>query len=88
MHERMKKMTPGIAGLPTPKKPKRNTHANIDMSMTPLMPNFLRQKGIIRIQSASLICEMEVSNVALFAAKELAIAASTLPLKLVMNGPA
>ena len=38
MHERMNMITPGIAGLPMPKKPKRNTQANIDMSITTLMP--------------------------------------------------
>ena len=88
MHDRMKSITPGIAGLPTPNNPKRNTHANIDISMTPLMPKRFRKKGMSSIQSASLTCEMELSSVALLAAKELATKASVLPLKLVMNGPA
>ena len=81
-------MTPGMAGLSMPKNPKRNTHANIDMSMTTLMPKRFRKKGIIRMQRASLICDIDVSSVALLAANDVAIAASALPLKLVMNGPA
>ena len=51
-----------------PKKPKRNTHANIDISITILMPKRFKKKGIIRMHSASLICEIEVSSVALLAA--------------------
>ena len=51
-----------------PKKPKRNTHANIDISITILMPKRFKKKGIIRMHRASLICEMEVSSVALLAA--------------------
>ena len=77
-----------MAGLPNPKNPNRNTQANMDMSMTTLMPNRLRKKGIIRMQRASLICEMEVSRVALLAANEDAMTGSALPLKLVMKGPA
>ncbi|CUQ60492.1 Uncharacterised protein [Segatella copri] len=38
MHERIKKVTPGNAGLPNPKKPNRKTHANMAMSITTLMP--------------------------------------------------
>ena len=52
-----------------PKNPKRNTHANIDISITILMPKRFKKNGIIRMQRASLICEILVSNVALFAAK-------------------
>ena len=88
MQERMNMMTPGIVGRPTPKKPKRNTQANMDISITTLMPYRLRKKGIIRMHSASLICEMEVSRVALSAANDSAIAGSELALKLVRNGPA
>ena len=68
MHDSTKSNTPGIAGLPMPKKPKRNTHANIDISITILMPKRFKKKGIIRMHKASLICEMEVSSVALLAA--------------------
>ena len=71
-----------------PKKPKRNTHANIDMSMTTLMPKRFRKKGIISMHRASLICEMLVSSVALSAANESAMAGSGLALKLVRKGPA
>ena len=75
-----------MAGLPMPKKPKRNTHAKSDMSITTLMPKRFRKKGIMRMQQASLICEMEVSMVALLAAKESAYSGT--PLKLVRKGPA
>ena len=36
--ERMNNMTPGNAGLPKPKKPKRSTQANMAMSITCLIP--------------------------------------------------
>jgi hypothetical protein len=84
----MKSITPGIVGSPKPKKPKRNTHANIDINITIFIPKRFRKNGIIRIHRASLTCEIEVRSVALLAAKELAMAASVEPLKLVMNGPA
>ena len=86
MHDNTNSNTPGIAGLPMPKKPKRNTHANIDISITILMPKRFKKNGIIRMLSASLICEIDVSSVALLAAKVSAKVGS--PLKLVMNGPA
>ena len=52
------------------------------------MPKRRRKNGIIKIHRASLIWEIDVSKVALFAAKDEATNASSLPLKLVMNGPA
>ena len=54
-HEPMNRITPGISGLPKPKKPKRNTQANIDLSITILIPKRFRKKGIIKIHNASLI---------------------------------
>ena len=53
MQLRMKRMTPGMAGLPAPKKPKRKTQANMAMSITFLMPNFFMQTGISRMQRVS-----------------------------------
>ena len=41
-----------------------------------------------RMQKASLTCEMEVSSVALLAAKDEAMTGSLLPWKLEMKGPA
>ena len=54
------KVKPG-PGLPMAKKPKRNVQASMAMSITFLMPKRLRQKGMSRMQSVSLICEMEVT---------------------------
>ena len=88
MHERMNSITPGIVGLPIPKSPNLSTHANMAISITTLIPKRLRKIGMSRMQNASLICEMDVSNVALFAANDDAISWSVLPLKLVRKGPA
>ena len=49
----MNSRTPGMAGLPRPKKPKRNTQANIAISITFLMPNFFIQNGISRMHKVS-----------------------------------
>ena len=46
------------------------------------------KNGIMRMQRASLTCDIDVSNVALLAANEFATNGSALALKLVMNGPA
>ena len=54
-------------GLPAPKKPKRNTQANIAISITFLMPNFFMAKGISRMQSVSEIWLREISALALLA---------------------
>ena len=63
MHDRMNIHTPE-AGLPAPKNPKRNTHANMAMSITPFMPKRFRHTGMSRMQSVSLICEREMSALA------------------------
>lgn len=47
-------------GLPNAKNPKRNTHANIAMSITRLMPKRPKKNGINKIQNVSLICDMEI----------------------------
>ena len=88
MHDKIKNITPGIVGLPTPKNPNLNTHANMEMSITPLIPKRRRKNGINKMQSASLTCESDVSKVALLAAKDIDTRESALPLKLVMKGPA
>ena len=88
MQERMNQITPGIVGLPIPKKAKRATHANIAISITLFMPYRLRKKGISKMQNASLTWDIDVSNVALLAAKDEAMVASELPWKLEMKGPA
>jgi hypothetical protein len=49
--------------VPTPKKPKRNTHANIAISITFLMPKRRRKKAVIRMHNASEICEIETNIV-------------------------
>ena len=86
MQDSTKNSTPGMAGSPMPKKPNRNTQAKSDMSITILIPKRFRKNGIIRIHKASLICESDVSMVALLAAK--VSANSGVPLKLVRKGPA
>ena len=57
----MKKNTPGTPGSPTAKKPKRNTHASIAISITRFMPNLLKKKGMSKIQRVSDICDSEIS---------------------------
>ncbi len=57
------------AGSPIPKNPKRSTHANIDMSITPLMPKRLRQNGMRSMQQVSLIWEREIRALAFCAAQ-------------------
>ena len=86
IQDKIKSITPGIAGLPTPKNPKRKTHANSDINITILIPKRFKKNGIINIQSASLICDIEVKSVALLAAK--VSENSGTPLKLVRKGPA
>ena len=46
-------------GSPKPNNPNRNTHANILISMTCLIPKCLRKKGMARINNVSDICEMD-----------------------------
>ena len=67
MHERMRKMTPGMLVSPMPKNPKRSTQANMAIIITPLMPKRLRQKGIMRMQMASEHCDSEMRAVGFLA---------------------
>ena len=46
-------------GSPKPNKAKRNTHANILINMTCLIPKCFKKKGIARMNSVSDICEMD-----------------------------
>ena len=59
-------------GLPRPKKAKRNTHENIAMSITRLMPNLFMKKGIRRMQRVSDIWLSEIRALALLAPQVLA----------------
>ena len=77
----MKSHTPG-PGFPRPKKPKRNTQANIAMSITFLMPNFFMKNGISRMQRVSEICPREMMTLALLTPQ--AVAKRGLSLKDVM----
>ena len=76
----MKKIKP-LPGFPTPKKPKRNTHANIAMSITFLIPKRFKKNGIARIHNASQICEIEINMLECCTAKveEYSCIASKLP---------
>src|SRR5574344_669447 len=81
--ERMNSQTPP-PGLPMPKKPKRSTHANIAMSITFLMPNFFKKKGINKIHKVSEICDREISILECCTPKVSAY--SFTEAKLLMNG--
>ena len=70
MQLRTNSSTPGIAGLPRPKKPKRPTQENIAMSITFLMPNFFIQNGMRRMQRVSDACEIAMRALEFFTAKE------------------
>ena len=59
----------GKSGVPRPKKPNLNTHANIDISITTLMPNLFMKKGISRMQRVSDACEMDISALEFLTAK-------------------
>ena len=63
-----KSSTPGQAGFPAPNRPKRNTQANIAISITFLMPNFFIAKGISRIQSVSEAWLIAISALEFFTA--------------------
>ena len=58
------------------------------ISITILMPKRCKKNGMSKMQSASATCESDTSMVALLAANELAISATSEPLKLVRNGVA
>ena len=65
-----KSSTPGMAGLPIPKKAKRPTQANMAMSITFLMPNFFMANGMRRMQSVSEAWEMAMSALEFLTANE------------------
>ena len=48
-----------LPGSPKPNNPKRNTQANILISITRLIPKCFRKKGMARINNVSDICEMD-----------------------------
>ena len=54
-----------LPGLPRPKKPKRNTHANMAISITFLMPNLPRNSGMSSMQSVSESWLSEIRALAL-----------------------
>ena len=59
-------------GSPYANNPNRNTHASMLMSITCLMPNFFRKKGIARMKRVSDICEIDIISVEYFTTTELA----------------
>ena len=68
--------TPGMAGLPIPKKAKRSTQANMEMSITFLMPNFFMKNGMRRMHRVSEAWEMAIRALEFFTAKVSARAGS------------
>ena len=76
MQLRMKRRTPGKAGFPRPKNPKRKTQANIAISITFLIPNFFMQNGMRRMQRVSEIWLMEIRALEFLTAKVSARAGS------------
>src|SRR3712207_1123067 len=57
--ERINIHTP-LPGLPKPNKANRNTHASMAISITLLIPNLLRKKGMSRMHRVSDTCESEI----------------------------
>ena len=70
-------------GSPKPNKPNRNTHANILINITCLMPKCFRKNGIARINSVSDICDMDSRITECYTTKE--SANSGIPAKLPRN---
>ena len=68
----MNNTRPKPVGLPAPRKAKRKAHAPKAMSITFLIPNFFKKKGIKRMHKVSDICEMDDKNTLFFTAKALA----------------
>src|ERR1700744_4618088 len=60
-----------VPGLPIPNRPNRKTQAKILISITLLIPNFRKKKGIRRIKRISEIWEMERSKLECRTPKEL-----------------
>src|SRR5476651_1184680 len=57
MHDKMIIHKPS-AGFPNANKPNRSTHASMLNSITYLMPNLRRKKGMVRINNVSDVCEI------------------------------
>src|SRR5579872_7184978 len=57
-------------GLPMPNNPKRNTQAKMLISMTFLMPNLCKKKGIVRMNRVSDTWEMESRRLGCFTPNE------------------
>src|SRR5436190_7808666 len=57
-------------GFPYANNPKRKTHASIENNITFLIPNFFRKKGIVKINTVSDICEIDIIMVEYFTTKE------------------
>ena len=65
-----------MEGFPRPKKPKRNTHANMAISITFLMPNFFMHIGISRMHRVSDAWLMAISALEFLTANVFARAGS------------
>ena len=76
MQLRTNRRTPGIDGLPSPKKAKRPTQANMAMSITFLMPKRFMANGMRRMQSVSEAWEMAIRALEFLTAKVFARAGS------------
>src|SRR6266496_5520812 len=70
MHDKMISPVPAIDGSPYANKPKRNTQANIAISITFLIPNLFKKKGMVRINRVSDICEIDKMIVEYFTTNE------------------
>ena len=57
-------------GSPNAKNPKRNTQASIEISITCLIPNRFKKKGIAKINKVSEIWGMDIIIVEYFTTKE------------------
>ena len=66
------------AGSPYASNPKRNTHANIDISITCLIPNRFRKNGMVRMNKVSDIWEIDIMMVEYFTTNESAYSGNRL----------
>ena len=69
MQLRMNRSTPGMSGEPSPKNPNRNTHANMAISITFLIPNLFIKNGIRSMHSVSESWEIDISALEFLTAK-------------------
>src|ERR1044072_9000003 len=61
-------------GSPKANRPKRKTQANMENSITCLIPKRFKKKGIARINNVSEICEIDMMMVEYFTTNESAYA--------------